>query len=283
MASRLLCRRYDCFRLINLNSSSKLTNISPIQRLSLAVPSISEQEKQKFRQLANKWWSGPEMLPLRTMNHLRVPFITESFMHRKEVELDQTKPLKDIKLLDIGSGGGLLSEPLARLGAQVVGLDPVEESVLVAREHCREMATPPEYVASTIEDFARDESNVGKFDGVIASEVLEHVDNIESFLSSSLACLRPNGYLFITSINQTPIAYLTAILFAENVLGVVPKGTHEYDKLVSPQALSLVLEQDFGCSVLKIHGMLFNPISFDWSWSRLQEVNYALMAVKRAQ
>lgn len=144
------------------------------------------------------------------------------------------------------------------------------------------MATPPEYVASTIEDFAKVESNIAKFDGVIASEVIEHVDNIESFLRSGLACLRPNGYLFITTLNQTPIAYLTAILMAENVLGVVPKGTHEYDKLVSPAALSLVLEQDFGCSVLKTHGMFFNPVSFEWSWIQPQSVSYALMAVKRA-
>lgn len=217
---------------------TKLLQIVPLIRSQIYKVSttVDQRELEQFRKLSSRWWNGPEFAPLRAMNHLRVPLITEQFYG------DST--LDGIKLLDIGSGGGFLSEALARLDGDVTGIDPVEENIEAAKEHSlisfrKNLNKAPKYVRTTIEDFC--EENGEKFDGVIASEVLEHVDNIGLFLESLVKCIKPGGYLFVTTINQTPIAYLGAIFAAENILGLAPKGTHQYEKFVPPHALNLVL------------------------------------------
>ena len=220
---------------------SKLFQFTPLIRAQIhkvSSTTIDQRELEQFRKLSSRWWNGPEFAPLRAMNHLRVPLITEQFYGDSSLD--------SIKLLDIGSGGGFLSEALARLGGNVTGLDPVEENIRAAREHSsisfrKDLKKAPNYVQGTIEDFCLSPENVEQFDGVIASEVLEHVDNISLFLESLVKCIKPGGYLFVTTINQTPIAYLGAIFAAENILGLAPKGTHQYDKFVPPHALNLVL------------------------------------------
>ena len=246
--------------------------------------SVSPAEVAKFRRHADRWWSGPEFAPLRSMNSLRVPLISSAYTQVWTPKA-ANQPLAGVKLLDIGCGGGILAEALARLGAQVTGIDPVAESIEAARAHASSsfsssLHSQPSYLNSSIEALAAEPANADAFDGVIASEVLEHVDNIELFLRSALAVLRPStGRLFLTTINQTPLAYLTVVLAAEAV-GLVPKGTHEYSKLVSPEALRLLLEQDFGCAVRLVHGMAFNPLTGGWSWTQLQALNYAMVVQK---
>lgn len=178
-----------------------------------------------------------------------------------------------------------MCEALARLGMKMVGLDPVRENIAAAEDHL--MATREvdlleriSYVNDTIENFASDPANKEKFDAVIASEVLEHVARVEPFLKACLQILKPGGKLFLTTINQTPAAYLFVILAAENIFNLVPQGTHEYAKLVSPDALKLLLETELGCLVLQTKGMCFNPITGRWSWIDSTQMNYAMHVEK---
>lgn len=292
--------------------SSKRNFSAQAKKLTINKPTANEFELEKFRKLSNKWWSGPEFAALRNMNQLRVPFVTEAFASNLYISNskshDDSLPLDKIKLLDIGCGGGILSESLARIGADVTGIDPVEENISAAISHS-ELVFPedsknvPQYKCCTIEELSAELQNESAFDGIIASEVLEHVDNLEHFLKCAIHCLRPGGYFLVTTINQTPVSYLTAIFAAENILGLLPKGTHEYSKFIPPNAFSLVLsdrkckqtksvqtnyflKQIFlfsivGCDTMKVHGMFLNPLTLQWSWTQNQWVNYALMAIKR--
>lgn len=203
---------------------------------------VDEEELNKFRAVkANDWINDPMFVGLRQMNELRIPFIRDAF----HPSTDTSRPLNGLKLLDIGCGPGILSEPLARLGADVIGIDPVHENIEKAVDHMKNdkgLANNLKYESITIEELSAKDEMKGRFDGVIASEVIEHVDNVDMFLAASLKCLKKGGHLFITTINQTPIALFAAIFVAEYILNILPKGTHEYRKFVSPQALSLLLQ-----------------------------------------
>lgn len=270
----------------------KLLSTLPVKRLLFNVrnhvtvrktngTSLSESEMAHFRSHSSHWWSGPEFAPLRTLNSLRVPLISSTYAG--EGQSQQQKPLTGVRLLDVGCGGGILSEPLARLGAIMTSIDPVAENIQAAKAHAAATLGPrvviPRYLDCSIEAFAADPLNAEAFDGVIASEVLDHVDDVSLFLRSCLAVLRPSGHLFISTINQTFLAYLT-IIFAGELLGFIPKGTHEYRKLVPPESLRFLLEQDLGCSVGFVKGTLFNPLIGQWSWTELQALSYAMVAVK---
>ncbi|RWS18644.1 ubiquinone biosynthesis O-methyltransferase-like protein, partial [Leptotrombidium deliense] len=189
------------------------------------------------------WWNNPGLKALRAMNELRVPLIVN---HLTGKEQKTVHPLKGYRLLDVGSGGGLLCEPLARLGGEVTGIEPNSDSV----NYCNNRLDGPstdlksnlKYVVSTIEEFASKE-NKAQFDAVIASEVVEHIEDVESVIKSAHELLKPNGLFFITTINQTITAYLVAIFAAENLLGIIPKGTHHYDLLVPSLSLKVMLEK----------------------------------------
>jgi len=203
---------------------------------------VNEEELNKFRSFGETdWWTGSEFEALRAMNQLRVPFIRDAF----KVSTNTSKPLNGIKLLDIGCGAGILAEPIARLGANVLAIDPVEDNIKIAINHSindKQLSDRLKYECVTIEELAQRSDIINSFDGIVASEVIEHVDNVELFLTSCLKCLKSGGKLFITTINQTPIALVTAIFLAENVFKLLPKGTHEYNKFVTPQALTLLLQ-----------------------------------------
>lgn len=268
---------------------------------SITGSSVDENELSKFRKLADKWWNGAEFSSLRNMNQLRVPFVAEPFIATafKKPHV----PLDGIRILDIGCGGGILSEALARLGATVVGIDPVRESISAAIVHAdttfaRDPHRQPTYKCCTIEELSAD-FRVGEFDAIVASEVVEHVDNLNSFLECTIGCLRPGGHLFVTTINQTPLSYFAAIIAAERILKLLPRGTHDYERFVPPKAFSLLLKDrkfflnlreifvsnptfSDDCDVVKVHGMFLNPLTLQWSWTQNQSVNYALMATKRS-
>ena len=259
-----------------LNFSVRLAHSSNTLKHKTNVPnSVDTNEVKKFQNHSSRWWNGPEFAPLRSMNNLRVPFIRDSF---------NVNDLNGVRLLDIGCGGGILAESLARLGANVTAIDPVPESIQIAIEHAKSSGfdtnvPAPEYLCTTIESLA--ETHANHFDGVIASEVLEHVDDLELFLRSALQCLRSDGSgcLIVTTINQTPLAYAT-IIFAAEKMGLIPSNTHDYDRFVPPESLRLLLEQDFNCRVSKVHGMSYNPLTGQWSWTQSQAINYALLAIK---
>lgn len=237
------------------------------------------------------WWKAKEGEPLRSMNELRVPLIRDSLVKQlppptaspTTEDFFSNKPMKGLRVLEVGSGGGLLCEPMARLGASTTGIDPVPENVDISTRHLRESS--PElldrlnYVCSSIEDFAKEDKNVSSFDGLVASEVLEHVEDVDLFLESGHRLIKPGGRLIITTINQTFASQILAISIAENILKIVPKGTHSYKKLIPLNGLVLLLRQ-LGFTVESIHGMTYNPFTGKWSWSSSTAINFALVAVK---
>ncbi|XP_042280808.1 ubiquinone biosynthesis O-methyltransferase, mitochondrial isoform X1 [Thunnus maccoyii] len=201
------------------------------------------------------------------------------------------KPLAGLRILDVGCGGGLLTEPLGRLGADVVGIDPVENSIGTAQLHasydpdlrervCYRVCTLEELSAEEEEGGEEEEEQrSGQFDAVVASEVVEHLADLETFAFCCSHVLKPGGSLFITTINKTNLSYALGIVVAEQLLRIVPSGTHDWEKFISPVELERLLESN-GFSVQSVQGMLYNPISGAWSWTDSTAINYALHAVK---
>ncbi|KAM5282829.1 ubiquinone biosynthesis O-methyltransferase, mitochondrial [Hipposideros larvatus] len=248
---------------------------------STSQTTVDSSEVKTFLALAHRWWDEQGVYaPLHSMNDLRVPFIRDNLL--KTVANHQPgKPLSGMKILDVGCGGGLLTEPLGRLGASVLGIDPVDENIKTAQRH---KSFDPvldrriEYRACSLEEIVGEAAET--FDGVIASEVVEHVIDLETFIQCCCQVLKPGGSLFITTINKTQLSYALGIVFAEQVAGIVPKGTHTWEKFVSPENLESILESN-GLSVQSVVGMLYNPFSGYWHWIENTSLNYAAHAVKR--
>jgi polyprenyldihydroxybenzoate methyltransferase/3-demethylubiquinol 3-O-methyltransferase len=228
------------------------------------------------------WWKSSQGKALRAMNGLRIPLIRDSL-----AKTNTNKPLRGKTILDVGSGGGIVSEPLARLGANVTGIDPVPSNVDIANQHMNDcspnLKSNLKYISSTIEGFASQELNTSAFDAVVASEVLEHVTDVSLFISSVSRLVKPGGKFIVTTINQTAAAHLFAIILAESLLlNLVPKGTHSYDKLVPLEGLRFLLNEN-GFTVKETRGMFYNPFTKKWAWSSCTLVNYAIVAEKSKQ
>jgi len=274
---RRLSRSAPSFRPATSTTASSSTSFESQQQSTL-----SQEEVKKFSSKAfdyDFWWKSREGAPLRALNSLRIPLV------RDELATSETwntaTPLSGQTILDIGCGGGLVTEPLARLGAKVTGIDPVDENLTTAKKHLEdcspELTNQLTYICSTIEDYTKDHS--GSFDGVIASEVLEHIDDVTLFLKSVNKALKKGGRFFITTINQTLASRVLAIFVAENILNLTPPGTHHYDKLVSLDGLIYLLHET-GFQVDSIQGMCYNPFTGNWSWISSTQMNYAVVAVK---
>ncbi|XP_064268856.1 ubiquinone biosynthesis O-methyltransferase, mitochondrial isoform X3 [Passer domesticus] len=213
------------------------------------------------------------------MNDIRVPFIRDTLLSMSS-NYHLGNPLSGIKILDVGCGGGLLSEPLGRLGASVTGIDPVEDNIRTADRHKSfdpVLAKRIQYKSSSLEEIV--EESMETFDVIVASEVVEHVADLETFIKCCSQVLKPEGSLFITTINKTQLSYVLGIVVAEKIMGIVPEGTHEWEKFVPPEELERLLESN-GFSVKSVNGMLYNPLSGSWSWVESTSLNYALHAVK---
>ncbi|XP_040839740.1 ubiquinone biosynthesis O-methyltransferase, mitochondrial [Ochotona curzoniae] len=247
---------------------------------SASQTTVDSSEVKTFLALAHKWWDEQGVYgPLHSMNDLRVPFIRDNLLERVS-DHEPGKPLSGMKILDVGCGGGLLAEPLGRLGASVIGIDPVDENIKTAQHH---KSFDPvldkrlEYRACSLEEIVEETAEM--FDAVIASEVVEHVVDLETFIQCCCQVLKPGGSLFITTINKTQLSYALGIVFSEQIAGIVPKGTHTWEKFVSPEKLESILESN-GLSVQKVTGMLYNPFSGYWHWSENTSLNYAAHALK---
>ncbi|KAK7798536.1 hypothetical protein U0070_003280 [Myodes glareolus] len=229
---------------------------SPWQNLySTSQTTVDSNEVKTFLALAHKWWDEQGIFaPLHSMNDLRVPFIRDNLL-KTSASHQQGKPLSGMKILDVGCG---------RLGASVTGIDPVAENIKIAQHH---KSFDPvlderiEYKVCSLEEIVNDTAEV--FDAVVASEVVEH----------------PGGSLFITTINKTQLSYALGIVFSEQIMGLVPKGTHTWEKFVSPEKLESILEPN-GLLVHTVAGMIYNPFSGYWHWSDNTSLNYAAHAVK---
>ncbi|KAM6355220.1 ubiquinone biosynthesis O-methyltransferase, mitochondrial isoform 1-T2 [Podargus strigoides] len=257
--------------------SSALT----IKRLfSTSHSSVDPKEIKKFQLLAHKWWDEEgEYSALHSMNDIRVPFIRDTLLNMSS-NYHLGNPLSGVKILDVGCGGGLLSEPLGRLGASVTGIDPLEDNIRTADRHKSfdpVLAKRIQYKSSSLEEMV--EECMETFDVIVASEVVEHVADLEMFIKCCFQVLKPGGSLFITTINKTQLSYVLGIVVAEKIIGIVPEGTHEWEKFVPPEELERLLESN-GFSVKTVNGMLYNPLSGSWSWMESTSINYAMHAVK---
>ncbi|OQR77520.1 hexaprenyldihydroxybenzoate methyltransferase [Tropilaelaps mercedesae] len=237
------------------------------------------QNEQYFTKLKDQWWAPQgELEILSRMNNLRVPFIAGALQECQKREADRGPQdiLKGNKIIDVGCGGGLLTEPLARLGAHVTGLDIVASNIEAARAHADkdpEISERITYVHGRIEEVEE------QFDALVASEVVEHVEYLDSFITHCARVIKPRGHLFFTTINRTFLSLLIAKIAAEYIVNLVPRGVHDWRLFVTPDELQLKLAKN-GCSVASTKGMMYNPIGGYWIWVDMEAVNYALHAVK---
>jgi 2-polyprenyl-6-hydroxyphenyl methylase/3-demethylubiquinone-9 3-methyltransferase len=228
--------------------------------------------------MAATWWDprGP-MAALHKFNPVRLAYIRDQAAARFDRDPKKLDCLKGLRMLDIGCGAGILSEPLARLGASVVGADPAEENIEAAKTHAEATGVTVDYRATTAEALAEAGE---KFDVVLAMEVVEHVVDVPAFVDSCASMVKPGGLLIAATLNRTLKSFALAIVGAEYVLRWVPRGTHQWDKFVKPQELERAIE-DAGLDVIGERGVIYNPLADRWQLSSDMDVNYMLVGERR--
>ncbi len=240
--------------------------------------SIDPDEVAKFEAMASEWWD-PEgkFKPLHMMNPVRLEFITREIAAHFNRNRAGEQPFTGLRILDIGCGGGLLSEPMARLGAEVVGADAAEGNIAVARIHADEVGLDIDYRASTAEALV---AAGERFDVVLNMEIVEHVADPGAFIASCRDALNPGGLMLTSTINRNMKSYAVAIVGAEQVMRWLPRGTHEWRKFITPDELAALIEAA-GMQVTSRAGFTFNPLAWRWSVSdRDLSVNYALASTR---
>ncbi|MCB8840004.1 bifunctional 2-polyprenyl-6-hydroxyphenol methylase/3-demethylubiquinol 3-O-methyltransferase UbiG [Aurantimonas sp. VKM B-3413] len=236
---------------------------------------IDSGEVERFSRLAQEWWNpSGKFKPLHKFNPVRLDYIRSEVAKNFQRDPDGSRPLAGLSLLDIGCGGGLIAEPMARLGASVVGADASETNIEVAKLHAEESGLAIDYRATTAEAIAEGGE---RFDVVLALEIVEHVADVDLFLTSCADMVKPGGLLFVATINRTLKALTFAIVGAEYVLGWLPKGTHQFSKLVRPEEIARPLERA-GLSMIDETGVVYHPLADAWRPSRDTDVNYMVLA-----
>lgn len=233
--------------------------------------SIDASEIQRFSKISSQWWeeNGP-FKPLHQLNPTRIQYIRDCLTTHFHVDAKMSKPLKGLTILDIGCGGGLVAEPLTRLGATVTGIDASEEAIHVATAHAALMELPITYICTSAEELLHQKKT---FDGVLALEIVEHVADVSGFLSTCTKLLSPKGALILSTLNRTWKAYALAIIGAEYILRMLPKGTHDWQKFLSPAELAALLRPlDF--SFVNLQGLSYGPLTGRWNLSKDLDVNY---------
>ena len=237
--------------------------------------SIDAAEVERFSRYAADWWDarGP-MAGLHKFNPIRLAYIRDKVAERFARDPKKLDCLKGLRMLDIGCGGGILSEPLARLGAQMVGADPAEENIVAATAHAEASGVAVDYRATTAEDLAAAKE---RFDVVLAMEVVEHVTDVESFVKTCASMVKPGGLMIAATLNRTLKSFALAIVGAEYVLRWLPRGTHQWDKFVTPNELEIAFERS-GLRVIGERGVIYNLFADRWQLSSDLDVNYMLVA-----
>jgi 2-polyprenyl-6-hydroxyphenyl methylase/3-demethylubiquinone-9 3-methyltransferase len=239
--------------------------------------SVDRAEVERFSRHAGIWWDpkGP-MAALHKFNPVRIGYIRDQACAHFTRDAKTLDCLKGLRMLDIGCGGGLLSEPLARLGAAMLGADPAEKNIVVASAHAQESGVSVDYRATTAEALAEAGE---KFDVVLAMEVVEHVADVESFVATCASMVKPGGLMFAATLNRTLKSFALAIVGAEYVLRWLPRGTHRWDKFVTPDELERAFENG-GLRVTGERGVVYNLLADRWQLSSDMDVNYMLVAEK---
>ena len=236
---------------------------------------INKKEIEKFSKIAKEWWNpNGKFKPLHKFNPIRISYIKENII--KTFKLNQKKaPLKNIKVLDIGCGGGLLAEPMSRLGANVTAIDASEKNINVAKLHAKKNNLKINYICTSPEKLKND----NKFDVILNMEIVEHVEDVNFFLKSCCKLLKKNGLMFVATLNKTLKSYIFAIVGAEYILRWLPIGTHEWEKFLKPEDLISILKEN-DLRLDRIDGMNFNLIKNKWSVGKDKSVNYITKFIK---
>jgi 2-polyprenyl-6-hydroxyphenyl methylase/3-demethylubiquinone-9 3-methyltransferase len=239
------------------------------------MSSVNKKEIEKFSKMAAEWWD-PEgkFKPLHKFNPLRIKYIKDNIIYSFKLK-SKEKPLQKINILDIGCGGGLLSEPMARLGANVTGIDASDKNIKIAKLHAKKNKLDINYLCLSPEQLVTNK----KFDVILNMEIIEHVEDINFFLKSCSKLLKKNGLMFVATLNKTLKSYVFAIIGAEYVLRWLPIGTHDWEKFVKPDDLKNILSKN-NLKIEKIDGMKFNILKDEWSISKDTSINYIAKSLK---
>ncbi|HCE59666.1 MAG TPA: multifunctional ribose 5-phosphate isomerase B/3-demethylubiquinone-9 3-methyltransferase/2-octaprenyl-6-hydroxy phenol methylase [Wolbachia sp.] len=240
----------------------KLSNISGVKK----VKTYNKDEISKFAKMADDWWNeNGKFKPLHMINPIRVSYIVEKIKELKKCDL------KEISLLDIGCGGGILSESMARIGVNVTGIDACEENIKVAQSHAKKVGLNVEYMHTSVEELDSGQ----KYDAILLMEVVEHVDNLEFFLKKTVELLKPGGLVFVSTINRTIMSFFFAIVGAEYILNWLPKGTHSWKKFVKPSEIANSLREN-NVALQDMAGIEYSITKNEWQLSKNVDVNYIL-------
>jgi 2-polyprenyl-6-hydroxyphenyl methylase/3-demethylubiquinone-9 3-methyltransferase len=239
------------------------------------MSSVNKKEIEKFSKMATEWWNpNGKFKPLHKFNPIRIRYIKENIVKNFKLK-NKIKPLEKINILDIGCGGGLLSEPMQKLGANVTGIDASIKNIKIAKLHAKKNKLNINYLCSSPEKLKTNK----KFDVILNMEIVEHVEDVEFFFKSCSKLLKKNGLMFVATINKTFKSYVFAIVGAEYVLRWLPIGTHEWEKFVKPKQLVNVLKNN-NFVLDGIDGMYFNIIKDEWNISKDTSVNYIAKFIK---
>ena len=237
---------------------------------------INKEEIQKFSNLANEWWDvNGKFKPLHMFNPIRIEYITENIKKHFKTPKNKRDFLDGLHILDIGCGGGLISEPMARLGANVTGIDASEKNINIAKLHAKKSGLKINYLTASPENLNEKE----KFDIILNLEIVEHVDNVSLYIKSCSKLLKKNGLMFTATLNRSLISYIKAIIGAEYLLRWLPIGTHDWNKFIKPEELENFLSQEEFLTI-DIKGLKFNPFLKKWKRSKDLSVNYIITSFK---
>jgi len=237
---------------------------------------INKEEIQKFSKLADEWWDvNGKFKPLHMFNPIRIEYITEKIKQHFKINDEKTNFLNGLNILDIGCGGGLISEPLARLGGKVTGIDASKKNIEIAKLHSKKSKLNINYINKSPEQL----ENVKKFDIILNLEIVEHVDNVGLYIKSCYNLLKKDGLMFTATLNRSLTSYLKAIIGAEYILRWLPIGTHDWNKFLKPEELEKILQNE-NFSTVDVKGLEFNPILNKWKKSENLSVNYIISSSK---
>ena len=237
---------------------------------------INKEEIQKFSKLADEWWDvNGKFKPLHMFNPIRIEYIIENIKKYFKIKKNKADFLEGLNILDIGCGGGLISEPMSRLGANVTGIDASEKNINIAKLHAKKSGLQINYINASPEEL----NEVEKFDVILNLEIIEHVDNVNLYIKSCSKLLKKKGLMFTATLNRSFISYVKAIIGAEYILRWLPIGTHDWNKFLKPEELENFLSNE-KFSTVDIKGLKFNPFFNKWKKSNDLSVNYIITSLK---